>query len=113
MILNQQKTSDTFYFLTKVVIISFALIFTYQFTIGITLSKLDKISDVAIWFQDKVDNLDMFTTIKGVDKLIKKSELSDGEAKKLRNSTQKVLKNFSPIIDEIIMYEPKIIKIHE
>ncbi len=110
MILNDKKTSDIFYFLTKTIIISIALIFTYQFTIGITLNKLDKISDVAIWFQDKVDNLDTFTTIKGVDKFIKKSELSDGEAEKLRNSTQKILHNFSPIIDEIIMYEPKKIR---
>ena len=107
MIINEKDNSKIFYFATKTLILSVVLIFTYHLTIGITLTKLDKITDVIVWFQERVESLDTFIAIKGFDKLILKTELSESERNKVRNNTKKLLNNLSPVIDEIILYEPK------
>ena len=75
-------------------------------TIGITLTKLDKVADVVVWFQERVENMDTFIAIKGFDKLILKTELSDNEKNKIRNNTKKLLNNLSPILDEVLLYKP-------
>jgi len=106
MILDKKESFKIFYFATKTLIISIVIIFAYHLTIGITLTKLDKVADVVVWFQERVENMDTFIAIKGFDKLILKTELSDNEKNKIRNNTKKLLNNLSPILDEVLLYKP-------
>jgi hypothetical protein len=106
MILDKKESFKIFYFATKIFILSIVFVFAYHLTIGITLTKLDKVTDVVVWFQERVENMDTFIAIKGFDKLILKTELSDNEKNKIRNNTKKLLNNLSPILDEVLLYKP-------
>jgi hypothetical protein len=105
--IQENKLTNMLYFSTKAIVLSIVFIFSYHLTIGITLTKLDKITDVIVWFQERVESIDTFIAIKGFDKLILKTELSENEREKIRNNTSKLLNNLSPVIDEILLYKPQ------
>ena len=46
---ENEISSPLFNFFTRSMILAFVFTITYHFTIGITLSKIDKIMDQVIW----------------------------------------------------------------
>ena len=106
-ILNFQDKNfkEVLYFVTKALFISAIFIFTYHLTIGVAIKKIDNITDVIYSLQDRVEGIDNFIAIMGIDNINSKNKLSESERYKIRNNTKKLLENLSPVIDEILLYD--------
>ena len=94
-------------FAVRVSIICVALVFCYHLTIGVTLTKVEKIMNTAQWFQAKVDDFSSLLVVKGFERIVDRTELSEQDGEKLAEDMRQILKNLSPVIDEIVTYEPK------
>ena len=106
-ILNFQDKNfkEVLYFVTKTLFISAIFIFTYHLTIGVAIKKIDNITDVIYSLQDRVEGIDNFIAIMGIDNINSKNKLSEIERNRIRNNTKKLLENLSPVIDEILLYD--------
>ncbi len=102
------ENSPLFNFFTRSVILAFVITMTYHFTIGVTLTKVDKIMDQVIWAREKVESIDKKMIQKAFHRWPSKINLSKEEEDKLRIDTKELIIKLSPIIDEFYMYKPKL-----
>jgi len=103
---NNRMSSPLFNFFTRSMILAFAVVMVYHFTIGVTLTKIDKIMDQIIWVRGKVESVDKTMIQKAVHRLPSKINLSTREEEMLRDDTREILRKLSPIFDELYSYKP-------
>ena len=70
-------------FAVRVSIICVALVFCYHLTIGVSLTKVEKIMNTAQWFQAKVDDFSSLLVVKGFERIADRTELSEQDGDKL------------------------------
>ena len=63
--------------------------------------------NTAQWFQAKVEEFSSFLVVKGFERIADRTELSKQDGDKLAEDVRRILENLSPVIDEIVTYEPK------
>ncbi len=102
------ENSPLFNFFTRSVILAFVITMTYHFTIGVTLTKVDKIMDQVIWAREKVESIDKKMIQKAFHRWPSKINLSKEEEANLRADTKELIIKLSPIIDEFYMHKPKL-----
>ena len=107
---HQIENSKLAFFAVRVAILAVGVVFCYHLTIGITLTKLEKMVNIAQWFQAKVDSLDGVTLSKSLERLVEKTALSEREAERVALDAQRLLDNFSPVIDLVLLYQPQKLK---
>lgn len=110
---HQIENSKLAFFVARVAILGVATVFCYHLTIGITLTKLEKMVNVAQWFQTKVDTLEGVTLSKSIERLVEKTKLSEKEAQRVTSDTQRLLENFSPVIDTVLRYNPTKVRLSD
>jgi hypothetical protein len=101
------NNKSLFNFFTRSAILVLAVILVYHFTIGTSLTKIDRLVDEIVWFKEKTKSYDKNTFLKRMRELPSEFDLSDKEEQLLRSDTKKVLKSLSPILDELYLYEPE------
>ena len=101
-----KKNESLFNFFTRSAILVLAIILVYHFTIGTSLTKIDRIVDEIVWVKEKAKSYNKDTFLARMRDLPSEFDLTDSEEQKLRNDTNKVLNALSPIIDELYLYEP-------
>jgi hypothetical protein len=96
-----------FNFATRSLILALIFIISYHLTIGITLTKVDKIVDQVVWAKEKIESMDQQLIEKAFHRLPSKIEFSDSASERLRTDTKIWINKLSPIIDEFYLYKPK------
>ena len=105
---KNEISSPLFNFFTRSMILAFVFTITYHFTIGITLSKIDKIMDQVIWARGKVELIDKKMIQKVFHRWPSKIHLSKDEEERLRSDTKDLMIKLAPVIDELYLYKPKL-----
>jgi hypothetical protein len=102
-----KKNKSLFNFFTRSAILVLAIILTYHFTIGTSLTKIDKLVDEIIWVKEKAKTWNKDTFLLRMRELPVEFDLTDKEVELLRQDTSKVLRALSPVIDELYKYQPE------
>lgn len=107
--MNKERESNgsLFNFFTRSMILAFIVTMTYHFTIGVTLTKVDKIMDQVAWIRGKVESLDKKAIEKALHRFPDKVNLTEAEKDRIREDVRVLLEKLSPIVDELYLYNPK------